>query len=352
MSKKLKLTLKENGLHSLEKGLKVFSQFEKTDNDDLLLKDSIMFLHHGIELLMKQVLLEKNSEILIYSDISNETVKKVIKAKKDNISVFNLDKPVHTATYTEVIERVFAFINNPELPENLRTWLGDFNKIRNQIEHYAIDREEEELKKLIQKIRKPLIDFFDASINDFEKSNIEENWKDVNKFIQSEFEVKKIEKMSSLEIVIICEGQNDKRILKFLTDYILTKYKIERSISILVANGVAYYNKALRKILLKSNQVNQKIVVVTDSDFDEESRKQQLSSMGIEDKYQIIIEPFIEAWLINDKSVLKDIKSIKYAKKEIRDAGGYAVILQKINIETLMEKEKAFKKLVDLIIES
>ena len=58
MTKKITLTLKENGYHSLEKGLTVFKDFEQSE-DAFLLKEAIMFLHHGIELLMKQALVEK-----------------------------------------------------------------------------------------------------------------------------------------------------------------------------------------------------------------------------------------------------------------------------------------------------
>lgn len=75
MKKKITLSLKENGLHSLERGLSIFKSFEQTENI-FLLKEAIMFLHHGIELLMKQTLVENSSEVLIFSDIDNETVKK------------------------------------------------------------------------------------------------------------------------------------------------------------------------------------------------------------------------------------------------------------------------------------
>jgi len=50
MKKKFTITLKENGIHSLSKGLDVFSAFEQS-KDEYLLKESIMFLHHALNFL-------------------------------------------------------------------------------------------------------------------------------------------------------------------------------------------------------------------------------------------------------------------------------------------------------------
>ncbi|MGB3587122.1 MAG: hypothetical protein WBA23_11310, partial [Tunicatimonas sp.] len=71
MKKKLKISLEANGIHSFNRGLNTFSDYEQGDKkDDFLLKESIMFLHHGIELLMKQMLVNTADESLIFSDIS------------------------------------------------------------------------------------------------------------------------------------------------------------------------------------------------------------------------------------------------------------------------------------------
>lgn len=189
MKKKFKIGLKDNGIHSLNRGLEMFELYED-DKDDFCLKESIMFLHHGIELLMKQVLIENAGEYLIYSDISDDTVKKVINAKKQGISVFDLSKPPHTSTYLEVIGRVRAFVDSPELEESLETRLKELNKTRNNLEHYAIDVDIEKIENLITKIRKPLIKFLEDSLKDFKKEDakkVEKNWGNVNDKI-SEYE--------------------------------------------------------------------------------------------------------------------------------------------------------------------
>ncbi len=190
MKKRFAISLKENGIHSLNRGLEIFSTFEQS-KDEYLLKEAIMFLHNGVELLMKQVLVEQAGEYLIYADISEETIKKVINAKKQNISVFNLSKPPHTATYLEVISRVRAFVEKPELEESLETRLKELNSIRNNIEHYAIDEEIHRTKALVVKIRKPLLEFFRVGIQGFKQEDakqIDKRWTGVSNTI-TEYEL-------------------------------------------------------------------------------------------------------------------------------------------------------------------
>lgn len=265
MNKKFTITLKENGVHSLEKGLKVFTDFEKVSGQSILLKEAIMFLHHGIELLMKQVLVEKNSEYLIYSDIDSETVKKVISARKQGVSVFNLPKPVHTATYEQVIDRVEAFVDNPAIQENLKTWLVELNRLRNQIEHYAIDKEEKEVKDLIIKIRNPLLKFFEQSLLDFSKKDIEKvtkQWSEVKKFIDTDAIVEKSLINAKGETLIICEGKFDEIVLYTLIARIIDKYNSKRPFRVIPANGLPYFSKTLRNEL--AHKPNENVVVVTE----------------------------------------------------------------------------------------
>ena len=98
--KKFTLTLKQNGFHSLKRGLETFIKYERTTEDEgFLLKESIMFLNHGIELILKQILTEKVGEHMIYSDI-DKAIPRVIEAKNKGVTVFNLEDSVHTADYS------------------------------------------------------------------------------------------------------------------------------------------------------------------------------------------------------------------------------------------------------------
>lgn len=182
MKEKFKISLLENGIHSFNNGLDKLLRYKKEEGiDDFQLKESIMFLHHGIELLFKEILIRKGGEYLIFEDIKSDTVKKIIKAKKEGVSVFNLDKPIHTATYLDVIQRVQAFVDNPVLEESLETRLIELNKLRNHLEHYGIDIEKSKvLDNLLFKLHNPIVTFFKKAGIELGKEN-QEKWDQLEK---------------------------------------------------------------------------------------------------------------------------------------------------------------------------
>ncbi len=343
MKKKITFTLKENGLHSLERGLTTFKEFEQTE-EMFLLKEAIMFLHHGIELLMKQTLVENIGEVLIFSDIDNETVKKVIKANKEGKSVFNLPKPIHTATYEQVLDRVQAFVITHELPENLRSWLSELNTLRNQIEHYAIDKEVDDVKDKIVKIRKPLLSFFEKTIKDFTKSKNNEieaigrEWEEVGNQIETERKI--VQQFDRKNIVIVCEGETDNIVLKLLIDKAILKYNLKISYEIIVANGLPYFSKNIRNMIAHTNT---NFIVVTDGDGKITEREIQLLRIGIPIDNQIIIEPEIEIWLFLDYDKSNHPKFLKNNKAKL------AEIVNLIDIEELAQRQSSFAKLLTIL---
>lgn len=162
-----KISLRENGLHSLWHGIESYQKYIRTQ-DKWLLKEAIMFVHHGIELLMKEILI-KHSEYLIFDDIGPDTVKKQKRANSQGIGIFFLPKPPKTATYLDAISRVEAFIQPPELDESLVTRLQELNRLRNQLEHYAVEADIERIVRLLGNIRKPLLNLFEAQIGGIKK---------------------------------------------------------------------------------------------------------------------------------------------------------------------------------------
>ena len=67
-------------------------------------------------------------------------------------------------TFDEAINRADAFINSPELTSDLVSALGELNKLRNQLEHYAIEVDIEYVTQLLANLRNPLIDYFESQI--------------------------------------------------------------------------------------------------------------------------------------------------------------------------------------------
>jgi hypothetical protein len=175
-----KINLKENGLHSLWRGIESYQEYTRTQGR-WRLKEAIIFIHHGIELLMKEMLVQ-HSEYLIFDDIGPDTVKKQKQATSEGIGIFYLPKPPKTVAYMDAISRVEAFIQPPELDEPLVTRLYELNQLRNQLEHYAIEADAEQVVRLLGSIREPLLNLFEAQIGGIKKeepTKVYRTWTDM-----------------------------------------------------------------------------------------------------------------------------------------------------------------------------
>jgi hypothetical protein len=160
-----RITLLENGIHSLERGFESVDGYLRKEEDEFLLKEAILFIHHGIELLLKQ-LLAQESRFLIFSDLRN-VVKRQREANQTGTDIFSLENPPHTISYPEAIERVDAFLDVPELTHQLQRDLRELNQLRNRLEHYAIKTDKVKMVRLLSKIRVPLLRLFEAQIPKF-----------------------------------------------------------------------------------------------------------------------------------------------------------------------------------------
>lgn len=156
-----KIDLRENGVHSLWRGIESFEEYDRAE-DKMLLRDAIMFLHHGVELLMKEILV-KHSPFLIFEDLRDAS-KKQRRADDLGVGIFFLDKPPRTVTFEEAINRVGAFVKPAELTDNLQANLTELNRLRNQLEHYAIEADREEVTQLLADLGDPLLELFEAQI--------------------------------------------------------------------------------------------------------------------------------------------------------------------------------------------
>jgi len=108
---KIKITFLENGIDSLNKGFKSLKVYEEnlylktgvvTDKERFFqLKDAIIQIHHGIEILLKYILTKEN-ELLVFSEI-NKYVKLALKEKRkrklESIFQTSVKNRVHTVTF-------------------------------------------------------------------------------------------------------------------------------------------------------------------------------------------------------------------------------------------------------------
>lgn len=286
MQSRFKISLKENGIHSFERGLEITLAYEK-DSDPWLLKEAIMFLHHGIELLFKQVLLENAGEYLIYSDISESTIKKVILAKEQKKSVFNLGKPPHTATFLEVISRTQAFVDKAQLSSKLVAWLKDLNKIRNNIEHYGIDTQSSVLENLLFKLRIPLLEFFHDTIHDFtrqKESKMQILWEQLSDLIISKIlSTTNVLRAGAGSIEGILLFKNGTLQVDYISDYETYK-KINPDSNLSKKEYDSYWSTgdAIRKALIDGAV---RLLIKID-----ELQRVDISKKYYENKYQLIVD--------------------------------------------------------------
>ncbi|MGO4710482.1 hypothetical protein AB4Y90_15540, partial [Chryseobacterium sp. 2TAF14] len=140
----MKLNYIQNGLDSLQKGYKNLIEYENltftenSDNDNrfFYLKDAILFIHHGIEILIKKTL-HNHNELLLFSQIDSHLKNAIIEKNKNGFnSVFEtkLSHKIHTVNFSESLERI-KIIPNLKLSNNLESKFKSLEMYRNIIMH-------------------------------------------------------------------------------------------------------------------------------------------------------------------------------------------------------------------------
>lgn len=200
----MEYSLLENGIDSLKKAKTNIEEFEKyyKKSSYHFLKDSIIFLNHGIEILLKYIL-SKQNESLIFTDIdlymeAKKILKDQSKGKKNpfefnrrnvfdvNLSNGNKKKQLYTINLNEAIKRI-KFLLDIELSENVEAAITLINEYRNHITHHSIVLDESSVQELVEKIKflyKYILDFFNDHIT--ERNVMEEV--DANRYLYTKQE--------------------------------------------------------------------------------------------------------------------------------------------------------------------
>lgn len=165
----IKMDLLSNGVDSLKSAHITMDKLPDLEQGiEHILKDAVLSLNHGIEILFKYIL-KKNEEYLIFSDIEKfmSAKKKAIQDNKEN--VFEVNPNLRTITLMESIDRL-KYLCDYAISEDLELTLIYLNKIRNQFMHYEINLSEEEMFELHRKLQlgyELSIDFFIVHIENF-----------------------------------------------------------------------------------------------------------------------------------------------------------------------------------------
>ncbi|MDU8675344.1 hypothetical protein [Paenibacillus polymyxa] len=165
----IKMSLLENGTDSFKSAYDIMEKLPQLQEGLAHnLKDAVLALNHGIEILLKLILKEKE-EYLIFSDIGKymNAKEKMIEQGKDNV----LDVAhLNTVTIHEAINRIKYLCNYP-MPDELIISIKYLSKIRNQFMHYEINLSEEEMLELLVKLKvvyQLSVEFFKKYINSLE----------------------------------------------------------------------------------------------------------------------------------------------------------------------------------------
>lgn len=161
--------LLENGVDSLKAAYEnLDSFFESEDTGEHYLKDAIIFLNHGVEILLKY-LISQRSQALLFVDINKYLLAKEEMVKKSLGDVFEADSKLRTITLEDSIKRA-EYACDLELPRVLKASIFYLLKLRNKLMHYGISLKQVEVTELVGRLEicyEETIKFFSSHISDF-----------------------------------------------------------------------------------------------------------------------------------------------------------------------------------------
>jgi len=172
MSNTSKIGLLDNACHSLQRGYEMFNK-GRQKKDALALKEAIIWIHHGIELSIKQLLVQSN-EYLIFENI-DEAVRKLAHLRRqpsmDSANVLDLfesGEGIYTVGFGKLIDRAAIMLNLQELSQgaDLREKIDALTSYRNKTVHFTVDVKSEEVINLLGELMQPFLSLLDKQIID------------------------------------------------------------------------------------------------------------------------------------------------------------------------------------------
>ncbi|ASU98578.1 MULTISPECIES: hypothetical protein [Bacillus subtilis group] len=168
----MKFTLLENGADSLKsayENLEILKEI--AEGGEHRLKDAVIFLNHGVELLLKYILKQRSPALMFEKIEPYLKAKQDLKKTKDNHkTVFDIDKNLRTVSLLEALKRI-EYLCDVEIPENLNSTILYVNKIRNNFMHYEVELDDKETESLVTKLQvcyEEAVEFLESHIEDLD----------------------------------------------------------------------------------------------------------------------------------------------------------------------------------------
>lgn len=179
----MKFSLISNGADSLSKARESIERFAELEYQFAYhhLKDALIFLNHGTEMLLKHILSSKN-ESLIFDNLKEyiEAKEELFKLRKSpkgeteesarykNIFDVPKGKKLKTVSFISAIERVH-YLCDINITDQFKDSVYYINNYRNKITHHTIEltpTEERELATRLKAVFDQVVDFFMSNIPD------------------------------------------------------------------------------------------------------------------------------------------------------------------------------------------
>lgn len=188
----LSIGLLDNCYHSLKRGYELWNIVkerndinERNADDGWLLKESIIWVHHGIELALKKMLAQVN-ECFIFEKLDDEKFWRALgKYKKDNkdyidvegtnnisiIHLFNEDVDSKSISFTQALTRAVLMLDIEELyaqpkKTDFRKNIDRLTNYRNRLIHFSLDLNIDEVTVLLGELLEPLLKLLKTHIKD------------------------------------------------------------------------------------------------------------------------------------------------------------------------------------------
>ncbi|MGG2110985.1 hypothetical protein ABFY60_10765 [Lysinibacillus pakistanensis] len=141
-----------NGTDSIKKAHDCFEKMDQlVKGIDHYLKDAVIFLNHGIEILLKVMLTERSS-FLMFNSIKEYQIAKE-KMKNNSLSdIFEANPNLHTVSLKEALNRL-EYLCDVEIDNDMKRAILEINKTRNKLMHSNLLLNEQELTKLIIQLK-------------------------------------------------------------------------------------------------------------------------------------------------------------------------------------------------------
>ncbi len=168
----MRLGLLENARHSLQRG---FEQWHlgTTQKHGATLKEALVWVHHGVELSLKQLLVQQN-EFLVFSDV-DRAVGQLLKLRRRSglggatvLELFDSELRVLSVGFQRLVDRVCVMLGIHELAPDqpLRRYVDELAAYRNRVMHFSVNIPIAEVESLISDLMDPLLELLECHVID------------------------------------------------------------------------------------------------------------------------------------------------------------------------------------------